>query len=78
MAMTVPKGGEPSLILQKVGMWCIIVSILCEYVFLIINIIYIVKTLIKQRKDPKKAKKENIADYMVYKWVRNQDLTTEN
>lgn len=37
---------QPSSTLQKTAMWCLAASIILEYVFLVINIIWTVKTLI--------------------------------
>ncbi len=55
-------------------MWCIIVSIGCEYFFLIVNVYYIIRSLIESRKKTKtQDKKETIEDLMMYKWVRNAD-----
>ena len=41
---------EPPRIAQKIGIWCIMIAIGMEYVFLAINILYIVKELIKKQK----------------------------
>lgn len=71
---SVPKGGQPSVGLQSTGMWCIIISIGCEYFFLIVNVIYIIKTLIAKKKNPELSKKDDIEDFMVYKWVRKSYL----
>jgi hypothetical protein len=72
--LSVPKGGEPNITLQKTGMWCIIVSIGCEYLFLIVNVYFIIKTILKKRKDPEAAKKDELEEFMIYKWVRKSHL----
>jgi hypothetical protein len=64
-------------------MWCIIVAIVCEYIFLVVNIIYIIRTLIKDRKKGqeyvmqkdengklKKVKPGELEQYFVYKWIQ--------
>ena len=62
------------MIVQKVCMWCIIISIICEYFFLIVNIYYIIKTLIESSKKNKdQQKKDELEEFLIYKWVRNND-----
>lgn len=63
--------------LQQIGMWCIIVSIACEYFFLVVNIFYIIKTLLQNRKNPQ-SKKNDMEDLMIYKWVRKGRSTESN
>ena len=67
---------QPSLTIQNVAMWCIIISIAIEYVFLIVNVVYIIKKLIKDRKSPKK-KVDTLESQVVYKWVRKESLSNE-
>ena len=61
---------QPSLSIQKVGMWSIIIAIICEYFFLIVNLIYIIKTFVKQCKHKKINKPVQQDDLIHYKWVR--------
>jgi hypothetical protein len=71
---------SPGVGIQKLGMWAIIVSIACEYFFLIVNIVYIIRGILRDRKNPKKKAK---ADQIVYyKWVKQggweKNSTAEN
>lgn len=63
-------------------MWCLVISIVLEYAFLIINIIWIIKTLIQARKKAQammSKNKTNKNPFVVYKWANknayNQDKT---
>jgi hypothetical protein len=40
----------PSKLVQSIGMWCLIIAVVFEYLFLIINIVWIVRELLKKRK----------------------------
>ena len=57
-------------------MWCIIISITCEYIFLIINIVFIVKNLCREMKNKDKSKKkvDTLETQVVYKWIRKEAL----
>lgn len=37
---------QPSTSLQNISMWCLLVSIGLEYIFLVVNIVWIIKTLL--------------------------------
>lgn len=52
-------------------MWCLIISIVLEYAFLIINIIWIVRTLLQARKKAQEftSKNKGKNPFVVYKWV---------
>lgn len=68
---------QPSMSLQNVSMWCLIVSIGLEYIFLVVNIIWIVRTLLQARKQTQeqlKVRKLNKKSnpFLVYKWVRKR------
>ena len=41
---------QPSLLLQQIAMWCLIISVGFEYLFLVFNIIWLIKNLCNQRK----------------------------
>ena len=70
--------------LQKVGIWSIIVSIGCEYVFLLINFFFIFKAIFGNRKKVNKVKakgdkvkekeKKGKKDMFKYKWVRKDKV----
>lgn len=51
-------------------MWCIIIAIAFEYLFLIVNIAWIVRGICAQRKEPKKK----VKSFVVYKWVKKSTL----
>ena len=66
---------QPSLSLQNVSMWCLVVSIGLEYIFLIVNIIWIVKSLLQTRRMMKEQSKTKTLNkksnpFLIYKWVR--------
>lgn len=66
---------QPSKSLQTISLWCLVASIILEYLFLVINIFWTVKTLIQSRKQISRkthnyGKKEN--PLIVYKWVRQK------
>ena len=79
---------EPPVFLQRIGMYSIMIAVIFEYVFLVVNIIYIIKELIKAHQEKKKNKlkeaengekkeeKKKGPDF-VYKWVRKQNLAEE-
>jgi len=62
---------QPSASLQNISMWCLIISIVLEYAFLIINIIWIVRTLLQARKKAQEfaSKSKGSNPFVVYKWV---------
>ena len=62
---------QPSSSLQNISMWCLVISIVLEYAFLIINIIWIVRTLIQARKKAQAfvSKNKGKNPFVVYKWV---------
>jgi hypothetical protein len=60
------------------------ISVLFEYIFLVVNIIWIVKELIRKFKEKQKEKKENGGKEKpkegpgyVYKWVKAKNLMEE-
>ena len=78
---------EPSTGLQKISMWCLLISIGLEYIFLVVNIVWIVRSLCQARKEAQevdKTRKPNKKSnpFLVYKWVRKrayeQDKTILN
>ena len=62
---------QPSAGLQNISMWCLLISIVLEYVFLVINIIWIIRTLIQARRKAKvfSENQKGRNPFVVYKWV---------
>lgn len=65
----------PSKSLQTKAMWCIMVSMLFEYLFLIINVVWLVKNLIQKKKKGKNAGKN---PYVRYVWLKKKYLNRAN
>jgi hypothetical protein len=62
----------PSKSMQNTGMWCLLISVAFEYIFLIVNVVWIGKQLLKKRKlEKSKPKSDNEAreEILLYKWV---------
>lgn len=67
-----PRGVGVSI--QTIGIWCILLAMLFEYIFLMIGIFFIVKALIiqcrkKKDNDPAKKKKD---PFVEYKWINTK------
>lgn len=76
-----PAGKEqPKQSLQNISMWCLLISIGLEYIFLIINVIWIIRTLCLTRKRAKElnSQKKNSNPFVVYKWVNKRLFELDN
>ena len=64
--------------MQRFGLYCIVIAMIFEYIFMVVAIIYIVKGLIQKMKEKKLAKergeKPKEENALVYKWARQTQL----